>query len=237
MWPVLNAKSKKRGFAMKELKIAVPETGKNAVNYFNVLRYLQAEPVNIYEGCSIADFDGLLLPGGGDIHPRLYGQSIDKSTGIDEKLDQRQLKIMDHFVKEKKPILGICRGHQLINVYFSGDLIQDITTAKQHKRENDVDKAHDTFVKSGSWLEEIYGSAHLVTNSAHHQAVDHMGRGLKAVQHTEDGIIEAMEHETLPIWTVQWHPERMCFAYKREDTADGSEVLRYFLKKCSMSTF
>lgn len=221
---------------MRKLKIAVPETGKNAVNYFNVLKYLQAEPVNIHEGCSIIHFDGLLLPGGGDIHPRLYGQNIDGSTEIDEKLDQRQLKVLDHFVKEKKPILGICRGHQLINVYFSGNLIQDIPTAKQHKRENNMDKVHDTLVKSCSWLEEIYGSTHVVTNSAHHQAVDRIGTGLVAVQHTTDGIIEAMEHETLPIWSVQWHPERMCFAYKREDTVDGSEILRYFLKKCSMSS-
>ena len=227
MWPVLNVKSKKRGFAMRELKIAVPETGKNAVNYLNVLRYLQAEPVNIFEGCNITDFDGLLLPGGGDIHPMLYGQDIDGSTEINEELDQKQLKVLDCFVKEKKPILGICRGHQLINVYFKGDLIQDIKTANQHKRENDIDKVHNTLVKPCSWLEEIYGSAHIMTNSAHHQAVGHIGTGLKAVQHTKDGIIEAMEHETLPIWTVQWHPERMCFAYKRGDTADGSEILRY----------
>ena len=90
---------------MRELKIAVPETGKNAVNYLNVLRYLQAEPVNIFEGCNITDFDGLLLPGGGDIHPMLYGQDIDGSTEINEELDQKQLKVLDCFVKEKKPIL------------------------------------------------------------------------------------------------------------------------------------
>ena len=69
-------------------------------------------------------------------------------------------------------------------------------------------------------------------NSSHHQAVDIPGKGFRTVMQSEDGVTEAMQHESLPIWSVQWHPERMCFGFRREDTADGSGVFRFFLEQC-----
>ena len=69
-------------------------------------------------------------------------------------------------------------------------------------------------------------------NSSHHQAIEHTGKGLRAVMYSGDGVIEAAEHDSLPVWSVQWHPERMCFRHRRDDTVDGSLIFRFFLDQC-----
>ena len=176
------------------------------------------------------EMDGLLLPGGADIDPARYGQKLRGSLGIDPELDQAQFAALERFVRMKKPILGICKGHQIINVYFGGTLIQDMEDGGHHRAEPD-DSIHLTHAEPDCWLAGLYGSDFFV-NSAHHQAVDRPGDGLSVIQRSDDHAIEAISHHSLPILSLQWHPERMCGIHRRRDTVDGAAVFRYFMGLC-----
>lgn len=203
------------------------------VNYEAALKELGVSFEVSLHPLNIARFDGLLLPGGGDINPDFYGESVTASSNINTVLDEQQFSILHQFVLAKKPILGICKGIQVINVYFGGSLIQDIETASLH-RWNEKDMIHTTLTRPDSFLIPLYGTQ-FVTNSAHHQAIGLLGRHLQVAQVSPDNIIEAVCHNSLPIIGVQWHPERMCFANSRRDTVDGSLLLRYFLQLCSQT--
>ena len=133
------------------------------------------------------------------------------------------------FVSAGKPVLGICKGIQLINVAFGGTLIQDLSAESLAIHAwAETDKIHISKAAPGTFPAQLYGSAPRV-NSAHHQAVGTVGDGLRIAQYGPDFVVEALYHERLPIIGVQWHPERMCFSYAREDMADGSHLLSYFL--------
>lgn len=149
--------------------------------------------------------DALLLPGGGDLEPWRYGQENIASREMDPDRDAAELKLLDHFTSRRKPVLGICRGLQMINVYFGGTLTQDISG---HSAVEGMDRYHYIRTDPSSPLAISCEEAGIV-NSAHHQAVDRLGAGLKAVQWANDGTIEALCHYSLPVWAVQWHPERL----------------------------
>ena len=100
-----------------QLKIAIPVLDMPTANYENALRELGARPVVIKEVCDPQEYDGLLLPGGDDVDPARFGQEINGSLGISPELDALQFEVLDRFVKAGKPVLGICRGHQVINIY------------------------------------------------------------------------------------------------------------------------
>jgi len=171
--------------------------------------------------------DGLLLPGGGDIDPSRYGAENTASKDIDPLRDEEELRLAAAFIAAGKPILGICRGHQLINVAFGGTLRQHIDG---HASINRVDTIHSVHAAPGSFLHSIYGE-HFNVNSAHHQAVDQLGEGLVAVQwHGE--IIEAMSHISLPVYSVQWHPERLFEGGKDTDTVSGQRLIDWFVEQC-----
>ena len=215
------------------LKIAVPTTRDDTHirNYINALVLSGAEPetgtVIHPESC-----DGLLLPGGPDVHPSLYGQEKAPETEFDSDLDTLQFIVLRRFLELGKPVFGICRGHQLINVALGGTLIQHLPTAGDHQQiQPGVDRVHSCTAEPDSWIAEIYGTGFAV-NSSHHQGVDKPGEGLHVVLRAQDGVVEAMQHKTLPVWSVQFHPERMCFDHKRTDTVDGSPLFRFFLEKC-----
>ena len=99
-----------------QLKIAIPVLDMPTANYENALRELGARPVVIKEVCDPQEYDGLLLPGGDDVDPARFGQEINGSLGISPELDALQFEVLDRFVKAGKPVLGICRGHQVINM-------------------------------------------------------------------------------------------------------------------------
>lgn len=198
-------------------------------NYYDAFEACGAKITKQLDDINIDDYDALLLPGGGDINPKCYGQDNTDSTWIDDELDEKQLKALDLFVKNKKPVLGICRGHQLINVYFNGTLFQDIKEKKDHTQPQDyVDNENDIIAVKGSFLEQLYGEE-FRSNSSHHQAIDKLGEGLEIVARCKDGVVEATKHKTLPIITVQFHPERMCLKHKKENIVDGIEIIKYFL--------
>lgn len=154
------------------------------------------------------EWDALLLPGGGDLEPWRYGQKNTASRGLEPERDEAELRLLQEFTAAGKPVLGVCRGLQTINVFFGGTLLQDIPG--HNALEDGTDRLHRVRA-AASPLSAPCGER-LSVNSAHHQAADRMGSGLRAVQWTEDGVVEALCHARLPVWAVQWHPERLAFS-------------------------
>lgn len=160
--------------------------------------------------------DGLVLQGGIDICPETYGETLrDPAWAGDAIRDRYELALLRGFIEAGKPVLGVCRGAQLINVYFGGSLVQDIPSLRpgsaEHQNTQCYDRLmHDVHFEEGSSLERLYGNStpHRVT-SIHHQCVDRLGDGLVVeAQSPHDGIIEAIRHEGPGyVLGVQWHPE------------------------------
>ena len=213
---------------MKMPKILLSTAVKNQ-NYVDAVEKLGGIAVAQYLPAYDSTCDGLILCGGSDISPDYYGEEINGSVNIDDARDKAEMELIRQFVEAGKPILGICRGCQILNVYFGGSLYQHITNAKDHASNADYDLIHPVTAVQGSLLGCLYGTEFTV-NSYHHQAVKILGKGFRITMTSgPEQIVEAIEHETLPIFAVQWHPERMCFANKREDTVDGAEIFKYFL--------
>ncbi|MCM1135369.1 MAG: gamma-glutamyl-gamma-aminobutyrate hydrolase family protein [Clostridium sp.] len=209
---------------MKKILIA-GQQGKT-INYERAVRRLGAEAETSLHVPNTCAYDGLILPGGGDIDPKLFGQLPKGTRFFDPELDRLQLAVLKAFVLDKKPVLGICKGMQLVNIYFGGDIVQHLAGSAAHEYK-EGDQLHGTAVTEG-FLEELYGKK-FVVNSAHHQGVDRPGQGIEYVQFADDGVVEALRHKQLPVLGVQWHPERLCFEYQREGAADGARVFSYFL--------
>ena len=162
--------------------------------------------------------DGILFTGGGDIQPMLYkGKNHSSLSGIDSDRDRIELYLLKHAVKDNKPILGICRGIQLINVGMGGSLYEDILSqvpsALQHQTypEHKPDfLAHEVKIETGTLLMEILGKNQIQVNSTHHQAIKTVGRDLNPIGYAPDGIIEAITIRNVKFGIgVQWHPERL----------------------------
>lgn len=214
------------------LKILLSSSRSGAENYENALRALGAEPTTRY--CPKADtgYDGLLLCGGGDVDPARFGQENMGSRDIDPDRDRAELDLIEAYTKAGKPILGICRGHQIVNIALGGTLIQDLPEdLLPFHRWEEADKVHPVRAKQGSIFHTLYGPLFPV-NSAHHQAVDRLGEELEPLLWSEGGIVEGMIHKSLPILCVQFHPERMCCEKSRPDTVDGRPIFERFLQMC-----
>lgn len=192
----------------------------DAALYIKVLEKLHIQAVLSASPEDASDYDGLLLPGGGDISPVFYHRKNRGSNNICISEDIVQLLMFHRFMEQKKPILGICKGMQVINVALGGTLIQALPTVNSHAWHNG-DRYHTTTLVPGSLLFSLYGN-YMITGSAHHQAISTPGKGLHVVQYAHDGVIEGIEHETLPILGVQWHPERQCSILSSSVT--GAEV-------------
>lgn len=208
-------------------KILIAGYPKQTKNYEHALAHLGADFITSLHVPDISCYDGLLLPGGGDIDPKLFGQLNQGSRVIDPTLDRLQLAILHEFVLYQKPILGICKGMQLLNIYFGGDIYQHLASFETHQYD-EKDRIHETKAVENSILYRLYGE-YFTVNSAHHQGVHSPGQNIKYIQYCHDGVVEGLIHSYLPIVGVQWHPERMCFAHQRKDTADGSLLLTSFL--------
>ncbi len=176
------------------------------------------------------DYDGLILCGGNDIGPKHYGEEFAGAVDIDEKRDKSELALIDAFVRAGKPVMGICRGMQLVNVYFGGSLVQNLENADFHANRTDKYLVHEVSAECGSLAHRLHGDSFSV-NSSHHQAVKRLGDGLIATAYSGD-VVEAVEHTGYPVIGVQWHPERMCFSQKRADAVDGAKIFEHFLKLC-----
>lgn len=218
---------------MVKPRILISASASGWINYENALWRAGCEPVGGYCPGVDLSFDGLLLAGGADMDPTLFGQENRGSQGIDPARDAAELALALAFLSAGKPILGICRGHQVLNVALGGTLIQDLGPEQNlfHLRRG-RDQVHPVRTAPGSLLHRLYGPVFAV-NSAHHQAVDRLGTGLVPTAWSESGLVEAMALETAPVLGVQFHPERMAYARRRPDTADGSFIFDWFLRQCS----
>ena len=153
---------------------------------------------------------GLVLTGGCDVSPQRYGEEISPVCGpIDAERDATEWALLDAFVKLQKPVLGICRGSQVINCYLGGSLWQDLPS---QQGVNHSQVTHTVTCKAGSFLAQLFGETFL-SNSSHHQSVKTLGEGLEAVAACGE-IVEGFRHTSLPIYAVQFHPERMQGAYR-----------------------
>ena len=158
--------------------------------------------------------DGLLLSGGEDVNPAFYGQTATEKCGkIVPARDHAEMKMLEAFLSTGKPILGICRGEQLMNVFFGGTLHQDIADVATRCHDDYPRKNrgnHEVSVTRGTKLAEIMGQETFLANSLHHQAVDKVAPALILAATCEDGIVEGVEHPAHPFCIgVQWHPEHM----------------------------
>ena len=180
--------------------------------------------------------DGILFTGSGcDVTPALYGQENRKAEYCNRELDDMELKLFDVFYRAGKPILGICRGVQLINVALGGTLIQDIPQEIPNLTVHDAiykkeATHHPVVAKEGSLLHSLFGKQ-FMTNSFHHQAVKDCGRDMAVTVTSTDGVIEAIEHTSLPIIGVQWHPERMIHEID-QDYPNMLPLFEHFIDLC-----
>ena len=160
--------------------------------------------------------DALILSGGHDVSPYNYGQEPNPKLGETfPQRDQFDFQLIQYAMEENKPILGICRGIQIINTYFGGSLYQDLSDFENkvimhNQAKNPQLPTHTVTIERNSKLFEIFKEEKLLTNSFHHQAVKEVGKGLAVTARTSDGIIEAIEHRDYPfLIAIQWHPEML----------------------------
>lgn len=163
-----------------------------------------------------SSLDGVLFPGGLDVHPRHFGEAdqVHPKVVVDEPLDGLELRLARWAADRDVTTLGICRGQQVLNVALGGSLIQDLPSAgTEHPQSSPTvrdDLAHPIEVQAGSRLARIFGETTFGVNSFHHQAVKRLGRGLKAVAWSPDGVIEGVESTEHPwLLAVQFHPENL----------------------------
>lgn len=153
--------------------------------------------------------DGLLLPGGGDMDPKFYGQARIPACGEPNLLrDAAEPLLLRAFLAADKPVLGICRGIQVMNAVLGGDLYQDIKPFEHLPHNGHWAKVHTVTVRRGTLLSRILGQDTVLVNSQHHQAVDRVAPGFTLAALSEDGIVEAIENPDARFCLgVQWHPE------------------------------
>lgn len=207
------------------MTILLAGTGNDYVNYQNILDRMGMPYRLALE--SDGSESALLLPGGGDVFPGFYGEEINGSLEPDKELDEKQLALCKLFLRQKKPILGICRGCQLLNVALGGTLIQNLLFAENHKRKADgAENFHEVTGREDSLMRKLWG-IHFRVNSSHHQACNRLGEGLVPTLFAEDGTIEAVEHSSLPVVGVQFHPERLAKDGLPPRTADGKLIFAW----------
>ena len=167
--------------------------------------------------------DGVLLTGGDDIDPKLYARKLSpalaKTVGpVEPDRDTWEQGLIDDIFKQRKPLFGICRGHQMLNVALGGTLVVDIgkqvPRALNHRRmDRKTEPVHEVRIEPGSALARLTGRQTLGVNSTHHQAVGKVAEPLRVVAQTHDGVVEALELKEPArqpfLLTVQFHPERL----------------------------
>ena len=197
---------------------------------------------------SVRHCDGVLLTGGDDVDPRLYSKGVPPRlhgtvtvTPDGGARDWRELVLIDEVFRQRKPLLGICRGHQILNVALGGTLAADILgqmpRAINHRQmDRRFEVVHEARLTKGSLLAKITGKQKLGVNSTHHQAIARIAAPFRVSAVSSDGIVESLELKpgmarTLPfLLSVQFHPERLADRY-----AEHRAIFRGFTQACAIS--
>jgi len=209
-------------------------------DYVNAVTRAGGIPVIIsvyehFEDCRelLGGLDGVLLIGGGDIDPRFYGEEKSALCGRPApERDEQEISIARFAVENNIPLLGICRGIQVLNVALGGTLWQDLehdggyNSHRYTVPRNEI--RHYVNLSKGSVLNKIYGTDKLGVNSFHHQAVKRAAEGTSVIAESEDGVVEAIEVNGKSFAVaVQWHPEMMY------DSAEQRKLFDFFIAKCA----
>lgn len=209
---------------MKKITIGVTDCSKYGIyenwirgNNPNIEAIKLSEHLQNYDDAQKCD--GILFTGGEDVHPKFYNKpeyyEYCYKEDVSELRDDFDLKLLDFTEKNQIPVLGICRGLQVINVYFGGTLIPDIPTWgkwNHSKHPDNSDRYHAVNLDPNSWLKTLVGEERGIINSNHHQAVEMVGKGLVVNAFSEDGVVEGLERKDPTksyLCLIQWHPERM----------------------------
>lgn len=175
--------------------------------------------------------DGLILAGGPDVHPRYFGQEIDPNCGeICEDRDILELYLMKWAMERDVPVLGVCRGAQVINIALGGDIHQDLVHNQGlvHRQDASMRYFHDVVFEGDSMLRRMVPSKRYPVNSYHHQAVRRVADGLVVTACAPDGVVEAFERPASRfLMGVQWHPES---SYAADHLS--REIFRAFMDAC-----
>ncbi len=181
--------------------------------YLDAVAAAGLEPIagDVATPIQLADVQGLLLMGGTDVNPARYGENAQPETDQpDDARDQMELDLIEEAITKDIPILAICRGLQILNVYHGGTLLQHLASDRHDASSEDKGApAHEISIERESLLGQIAGVAKWQVNSRHHQAADQVGGGLRVVAaEAEDGVIEALQRDGKRfVLAVQWHPE------------------------------
>ncbi|CAN5491000.1 hypothetical protein BH11BAC3_BH11BAC3_17100 [soil metagenome] len=192
---------------------------------------------------AIAKMDGIVMSGGVDMHPKIYGSSMTNYPNAPEEFnearDEFEVSVFDLSQQYNKPLLSICRGMQLVNAIQGGTIIQDLGLEGNHiHRIETTDKQHPINIVPDSLLYEIIGDTTSIANSAHHQAVLTPGKNLIISARSPEGVIEGMEWEDKtgkPFFlAIQWHPERM-YKLEIQDLPTSTNIRKRFITEVKNS--
>lgn len=192
------------------------------LNYKHAIEKAGGKAVFSKDVAAADDCDALLLAGGGDVSPCFYGAIEKNCKSVNLVRDVTEQYLLAMFERRHAPVLGVCRGFQLINVYFGGTLSQTIENARLHDGEKG-DVYHEIYNASG-FIAELYGKK-LTVNSAHRQKIDLLGKNVRICAYAADKVPEALEVNDTRIIGVQFHPER---SFGKGGDA-GIKIYDYFL--------
>ena len=181
------------------------------------VREMGVDAVIVTGGYDPSQYDGIIIPGGGDLDPSRYGQANTGSSNIDNALDDRQIDAVKRSAEAGKPVLGICKGIQLVNVAFGGTLNQNIG--------GHMGVWHSAHVVAGGWLSGVYSGSVSVL-SYHHQSIRDLAPGFQVDMRAGDGTVEAISNSAKRVYGVQFHPEQM-----NNDT--GNRCMKQFVAICT----
>jgi putative glutamine amidotransferase len=236
------------------MKIGLTYTGTEE-KHQNYIRWLMSdEDIEVIKlspddtSDELKKYNGFVISGGTDIHPKYYKSKIinypNAPSAFDEKRDEFEISVFKTAQENNIPLLGVCRGFQLINSIYGGTLQQDLGKAlniiHRAQTENGIqkDKAHGLNLEPDTLLSDICGPGRFVVNSAHHQAIKKIGKGLKVNCIADDGTIEGLEWANPSgkpfLLAVQWHPERM-FKFQLENSPVSKGIRDRFIEEIKKS--